>query len=194
MATQEIQLNKQFSNGSFMIHNDTLCMTVPEERGWLRDSPGCVRRHYRATAAAKKTRVNAVEAIARSLMTHDTASPGEKLVMRLIYQYYALNYEADSGVTVDLFQKMYLDKTYHPRGRFACAVREDCHNPFHRLLAPPHGSALVQYRRFITLVQTRSLTAVMDDPHAHLRLNMNKEQLKRCVDTYFDTIADEVGL
>ncbi len=124
-------------------------------------------------------------------MAYDIKNPSENLIVRLIYQYYSLNYGADNGATVDLFQQMYLDKTTRVRALWKCSAREDCHNPFHRGLALPRTSHSNQYKRFLKLLSKHSLHSIMNDKRAHLRLDMNPEQLKRCIDTYFDIIADD---
>jgi len=192
----EIRLSDDFAYGVFVVDHSTLCATIdPNDPGWIRGQSS-IRRYYKAVNGTKRTRVSAVEAVARSLMVYDMAHPEENLVQRMIYQYYGLpNYKRDGGASVELFQKMFDDKTFHVRSRGTCGVRGDCQNPFHRLIEQPRHSELGQYKRFIRYVERRgSLQEALADKRAHQRLNMSALEYKRCVDTYLDETAKLIDL
>ena len=189
--TREIKLSEEFSDGSFIIHCDTLC-AIPIGDGWLQDRGG-LRRHCRATAGFKKTRVTATEAITRSLMAHDEANVDhDDLVTVMTGQYYLMHFKVDGGQTINLIQAMHADKSVHVRPRYQCGVRSDCCNPYHRMLVRKRTCEKLVYKRFIRLLENDR--GLLQDARGHHKLGVSREHFERCCEKYMDIVADFAGL
>lgn len=186
-----IKLTKGFSEGSFVVHKDTFCVTIGDDAGWRTCSPGCVQRHFRSINGG--IRVSSVEAVARSLIAHDEANT-DPLVTAMAHQYYMLSFKEDGGQTLDMMKRLHEDPTAHVRARTQCASRgSDCHNPFHRMLEPARKNTEQLYRRFLKLYERNPETA-LHGHQAHFQFRMTAQELRQCRNRFIDETCEAVGL
>lgn len=184
-----LPLNSLFSKGSFVVHLYTLCATVDPTRspGWIHEENGTWRRTIRTSQGieGKNRKVYAVEAIGRSLMTHDQ----DDLATQMLIQYHYMNYDIDHGQTVILLQQMAANESFHVRASRSCDVRSDCQNPYHRLLVRPRVCARRQYSRFTNAVAANP--SFLSAPDAHIRLGVSQETIALCKEQFYNEMAQE---
>ena len=190
-ATRKIPLSNDFTEGEFTVHEDTLCVTIDDKQpGWQHDH-GMIRRYFKSNGGPRQLVANSVEVVARSLISYDQMyQDHDNLVFRMATQYYIMNYKIDGGQTIEMMRELHEDQDSHVRSRYKCAVRHDCHNPFHRMLEPRRMNQLQAYKKFIKAIESKKV--LLTDPHATAahRLGMSAHQYKACLTTYAEYVSE----